>query len=325
MKPRVTAIIVNWNGERDTVVCLNSLKTVEYDNLQVILSDNGSRAESVCALEDWFIANPPSPKSARGITDYQLIENGRNLGFTGANSVGIEAALRHGAEYVLFLNNDTIVTPDFLERMVDVAEEDGSIGIVGCKIFFAEPDAGEDSPRIWSLGGYRFRFGMPLNVAHGERDRPEWTGVHRQDLINGCCMLIRRRVIEQIGVQDDLLFFGMDDVEYSLRAARQGWTNAVVRDAFIYHAASRSVNSRSALQAYYLFRNVLYFRLRNFSWRENVGFGLVFAFRYLAAGAAVRWLVGRGAVNRGMVLGLRDCMAGRMGECPHPALRRDRA
>jgi len=314
MQPKVFVIIINWNGERDTIVCLDSLLKINYDNCHVLLSDNGSRKESLDVLKDWNVTHIKEGRS--GIAALEILENGKNLGFTGANTVGINHALANGADYVLFLNNDTIVTPEFLTRMVVAAEADSSAGIVGCKIFYAKADQ-QGKHKIWSLGGYAFVRGMPLNIEAESYDHPEWTGVKEQPLINGCCMLIKRGVIETVGVQDDQLFFGMDDVDYSLRASRHGWNNLVVLDAVIYHASAQSVVPRSGLQIYYIVRNALQLRTKNFPWSQNLLFFVVFAIRYIAIGSLYRWIRGNGSINRGICFALLDFYRGNTGECQH--------
>lgn len=314
--PSVYAVIINWNGEKDTIVCLDSLMKLDYGNLHLVISDNGSRKESLDAIERWFRTNVDGRVGPCAIASYAIIKNGRNLGFTGANTVGINYALDNWATYVLLLNNDTIVTPTFLTDMVEQLEATPDAGIAGCKIFYADADF-SGRHKIWSLGGYRLRWGMPINSASGQHDRREWRGVRGQQLVNGCCMLIKRSVIDSIGVQDDRLFFGMDDVEYSFRAHERGWKNIVVRDAVIYHAASQSVVPNSGLQVYYLFRNVLLFRYRSFKWYQNIIFSISFFVRYVAIGSTYRYLVGRGRVNRGVFYALLDFFTGITGECPH--------
>jgi GT2 family glycosyltransferase len=98
-----------------------------------------------------------------GIQSCSVIENGKNLGFTGANSTGIRYALDHDADYLLFLNNDTIVTPDFLSRMIAAGEADSSVGIIGCKIFYASEEQ-NGIHNVLSLGGYEFKNGIPINI-----------------------------------------------------------------------------------------------------------------------------------------------------------------
>lgn len=322
MSPKVFVVVINWNGERDTIACLDSLLALDYANCHILLSDNGSRPESIQTLRAWKADCLP-PGRRTGIASLEILENGKNLGFTGANTVGINYALVNGADYVLFLNNDTIVTADFLTAMVAAAEADPTVGIVGCKIFNTDADE-QGRHRIWTLGGYSFVYGMPINIGSGKYDDPRWRGIKEQPLINGCCMLIRRAVIDSVGVQDDRLFFGIDDVEYSLRASRRGWKNLVVYDAVIYHAGSQGVTPRSGLQVYYNFRNVLQFRAQNFTWRQNLGFYIIFTFRYVFAASLYRWITGRGRVNRGVYYALLDFLRNQSGECPHTSVLRPR-
>lgn len=332
MSPKVYVIVINWNGEKDTIECLQSLTKVTFDNMHVVVSDNGSRPDSLRALRKWAAGaglhlgsadTLPLENPGSGIRTLCLLENGRNLGFTGANTVGIDYAMRRGAAYVLFLNNDTLVTKDFLTHMVNVAESDPTHGIVGCKTLLG--DGSKDERRVWSLGGYAYVHGNPMNRGRNQIDQPEWKGVLRSDLVCGCCMLIKRPVIEKIGVQDDTLFFGIDDVDYSLRAARQGFKNVLALDAEIYHEGSRSTEGRTGLQLYYLFRNTYYFRAKYFPWYRNLVFFGHHLTRYFVIGGATRLLQGRGRANVGMVLGVYDFLRNRMGECTHSQLFKHRA
>src|SRR3989344_1344952 len=132
---KVFIIIINFNGWPDTKECLESLSRVEYDNFEVVLIDNASK-------DDYGLRT----------TDYGLkiheIRNKENLGFAGANNQGIKLALANNANYVLLLNNDTMVEPDFLSKLVEEAEDDESTGIVGPLICFYD-----DHNKIWSAGG----------------------------------------------------------------------------------------------------------------------------------------------------------------------------
>ena len=331
MTPSVYVIVINWNGETDTIACLQSLTRVTYDNMHVVVSDNGSRPDSLRAIREWAATaglrvgsadSPPLENAGSGIRTMCLLENGRNLGFTGANTMGIGYAMKRDAAYVMFLNNDTLVTEDFLSRMVTVAESDPGYGIIGCKTLLG--DGSGTTRRVWSLGGYEYIYGNPMNRARNQLDRPEWKGVLPSDLVCGCCMLIKRAVIEKIGVQDDTLFFGIDDVDYSLRAARQGFRNALALDAEIYHEGSRSTEGRTGLQLYYLFRNTYYFRAKYFPWYRNVGFFAHHLTRYFLIGGVTRLLQGRGKANVGMLLGVGDFLRNRMGECTHAQLFKHR-
>ncbi len=319
MKPKVFVIIVNWNGEVDTISCLTSLSQVVYEAMHVLISDNGSKPESLSAIRSWINLNV-GVDSDRGISSCRIIENRINLGFTGANTSGIKVAFENGADYILFLNNDTTVESGFLSTMVCVAESQERYGIIGSKILTREKDDQSGRFKIWSLGGYGWKRGVPINLCGGTLDSSSLAGVRENAMINGCCMLIKRAVIEEIGVQDDDLFFGMDDAEFSLRAWRRGWINAIALDAKIYHIGSHAVEAGSPLQAYYLFRNMLFFRVKYFSWHENVVFFMNYWVRYVLIGCSIRAIAGRGVVNRGVWLGIRDFFAGNMGECRHKAI-----
>jgi GT2 family glycosyltransferase len=332
--PKVYIIVINWNGELDTIECLESLTRVDYDDMHVIVSDNGSRPESLRTLYAWACdarlefssdAETPRENSRSRIRTLTLLANGRNLGFTGANTVGIRHAMRHEARYVMFLNNDTTVTASFLSRMVATAERDPNRGIIGCKTFQRGSTTPDGRRRIWSLGGYEYVYGNPMNLGRNQLDRPEWKGELANDLVCGCCMLIRREVIETVGVQDDSLFFGIDDVEYSYRAAQHGWTNVLALDAEIDHEGSQSVEGRTGLQLYYLFRNTYYFRTKYFPWYRNVMFFAHHLSRYFVGGGLARIILGRGRANIGMVLGIYDFLRDRMGSCAHRALLERRA
>lgn len=330
MLPKVYVVIVNWNGEKDTVRCLDSLLTVNYDNMHVIISDNGSEAQSIHVLKAWVQLKMRQVLSAgnafsiendsMSIKTLCLLENKNNLGFTGANTVGIKYALQHNADYILFLNNDTMVTKNFLMQMIEVGESDSTYGILGCKIYFAENESIAKKNKIWSLGGYEYVHGNPMNIGSNQFDRLAWKGIRESEMICGCCMLIKRAVIEKIGVQDDDLFFGIDDVEYSLRASKHGWKNALVMDAEIYHFGSNSVEGRTGLQLYYLFRNTYYFRTKHFPWYRNIFFFIHHLFRYFLIGGVGRIFLGRSYANRGMVLGIFDFLSNRMGPCKHVSL-----
>jgi len=130
MLPKVFIIILNWDNWTDTKDCLKSLENNGYPNYEVVVVDNGS-------TEKFEISDPK----------IKVIYNKENLGFSGGNNVGIKYALDNNADYVLLLNNDTIVNHNFLNKLVEIAEKDNKIGMVGPKIYFP------DSKKIWFAGG----------------------------------------------------------------------------------------------------------------------------------------------------------------------------
>src|SRR5262245_37473647 len=151
-RPHVAIILLNWNQPEYTLACLRSLGQLEYPNVTVTVVDNGSTDGSPALIRARY-------------PDVTLIENGRNLGFAAGNNVGIDLAMRDGADYVMLLNNDTEVAPDMVDDLIAVAESDSSIGIVGPKILYYDlPDT------IWSAGGTIDAYGMPGHVGADQPD-----------------------------------------------------------------------------------------------------------------------------------------------------------
>ena len=235
MKPKVVVIILNWNGWRDTLQCINSLRQVSYptEKLNILLVDNGSTDESVLRF--------------RSLDKLILLPLAENIGFSSANNVGIRRALDTGCDYVMLLNNDTVVTHDFLDSLLEVFEHDPTAGIVSPKIYCAS-----NPNHIWYAGG-RFK-GVRLigeMVGHGVFDQGQYDVARSVDFAVGCCMLIKGCLFSQIGYLDERFFFYHEDVDYSYRARRAGFSVWYQPASTINHKVSRSVGSNSPLQAYY--------------------------------------------------------------------------
>ncbi|MDO8557620.1 MAG: glycosyltransferase family 2 protein [bacterium] len=255
--PKVSIIIVNWNGWQDTIECLRSLEEVEYKNFSVTVVDNGSADESLKKFGELRI------------TDYglRIIQNDENLGFSGGNNVGIKKALEDGADYILLLNNDTLVEPDFLEKLVEVAESDPHIGIVGPKIYFANTAGGN---RIW-FGGGKLNW-LKTRGSHTDYEKIDASNkpsaisyqLYDVDYITGCCLLIKRAVIERIGLLSEDFFLYYEDVDWCLKAGKKEFRIVYAPAAFIWHKVSRSAKPGSASYVYYHVRNGLML-----SWRHG--------------------------------------------------------
>ena len=124
--PRVSIITVNWNNYSDIAECLESLRKTTYPNFEVIVVDNASVGDDVSLLKQKY-------------GDFiKLILNDRNSGFAGGCNLGIRDALSRGADYVVLLNNDTVVAPDVLDGLVSVAQSDHKVGIAGGKVLCYE-------------------------------------------------------------------------------------------------------------------------------------------------------------------------------------------
>jgi len=241
--PKVSVIILNWNGYEVTKACLESLQESNYANLEVILVDNGS---------DDFSAD----KLAQEFREVRLIKNNTNLGFTGGNNIGMRDALDRGAEYLLLLNNDTVVSSDFLKELVRVAENDPKIGILNPKIYFFEP-----TDMIWYGGGmHKPWWSFPRHLDYLKRDSSRNGKPREVSFVTGCACLIKREVVSRVGLLDDTFFFGVEDLDWSIRIVRAGFKAVYVPSAVIWHKVSATANAHLGVGArdYYHARNSIF-------------------------------------------------------------------
>lgn len=239
--PRVTIVVLNWNGREDSLACLRSLERLQYPHHRVLFVDNGSVDGSEDAVAEEF------PGVGR-------LQTGANLGFAGGNNAGIAWALERDADFVLLLNNDTEVEADFLGPMVAAAQADPRVGIVGAAIAYHHaPD------RLWAFGGGRFDVATGW-VRHVQREVDPATLGTRGTVhyyITGCAMLLRRSVIEEIGVLDTSYFHFCEDVDLCLRAEAAGWRVTVAPEARLRHKVSATTRVSSPAFLYYNLRSRL--------------------------------------------------------------------
>lgn len=244
--PTVFIIMLNWNGKTDTLACLRSLQQIDYPLYRIIVADNGSSDGSVEAVRSTY----------PGIT---VIENGANLGFAAGNNTAIRYAMQNGADYILLLNNDTEVDPRFLSELVEAAEADPTIGIAGSKIYYySEPK------RLWYAGGsINLWKGDTRHVGENELDTGQFDEAKDTDYVSGCAMLIKRRVLEDIGLLDERMFLYYEDSDYCMRARRHGYRVIYVPGSVIWHKVSSTTGKVKDLQLFYGTRNMLLFEKRN--------------------------------------------------------------
>jgi GT2 family glycosyltransferase len=250
--PFVVIIVLNCNRKDDTLACLESLQHITYPTFETVLVDNGSTDGSVAAVQAFF------PEVA-------ILETGENLGFTGGNNIGMRHALGHGADYILLLNNDTEVAPDFLRRLADATETDSLIGMAGPTIYYHQrPEI------IWSAGGaIDWQRGSTRMLGLDERDVGQFGSESRPvDFVTGCALLVRRRVLQQVGLLDERFFAYYDETEWCARAARAGFKIVHVPQARIWHKIPPDGRAASPLVHYYMTRNrLLFLRATRAGWR----------------------------------------------------------
>lgn len=264
--PSVAVITLNWNNYEDTAECLRSLQNVEYPNFDVFVVDNGSEDDSLTRLKSDFPA-------------VTYIESETNRGFAAGNNLAMERLMERNFDYVLLLNNDTVVSEDFLKPLVSELQTNPNVGVVSgvIKEF--------DSEQIWYAGA-RFYPYIARAKHHREvqEDSPYSTGY-----ITGALMLISASVIEDIGYLDDSYFFGMEDVEYSRRAKRNGWEIRVDPSSTIQHKVSGSAGKNSPFWVKNRTKNRFYFAKTNLNPLARVVFYSTFIVETI--GKIIYWTI----------------------------------
>ena len=245
-KLKVCAVILNVVDTPGLIDCLLSLNKVLSDNLEILVVHNG----------------PRSPEFERAVRSAsakisEVIFTGSNRGFAAGNNAGIKRAMESGAEYVLLLNDDTVIAPDSIDRLLAEAQKDPATGMLGPRIlYFSDPDKIWFSGAIFIPNKCAFSFpGADQYQSSYEHFEPEST-----DYVTGCAVLVSRRLIEAVGLLDERFFLYWEDSDWGFRAARAGFKSVIVPSAKIWHKVSASSGGTdSALKAYYKTRSQLLF------------------------------------------------------------------
>ncbi len=297
MQKQVYIIVLNWNGKEDTLDCLESLKSTNYDNYKVIVADNGSEDDSVKAVRENF-------------PDADVIEIGKNLGFAGGNNVGIKYAIEKGADYVFLINNDTTVDPDYLKELVEAAEADKKIGSAGSKIYYySEPE------RIWFAGGkINWLKNKGEHIGLDEVDKGQYDEIKEVGYLTGCALLIKREVIEKIGVLSEDYFLYYEDADYSLRVKNAGYKNVYVPKSKIYHKVSRSTKPGSPSYIYYHVRNGLVNARRNGNLLVKIAIYFYAVFLFLKQIIKILFFRNKREWAFAVLRGEKDFLLGKMGK-----------
>jgi GT2 family glycosyltransferase len=215
-------VVVNWNGWRDTLSCLESLERQEYPALRIVVVDNGSTDDSVERIRGAF------PR-------VEVLVAEKNRGFGAGSNVGIRWALEQGAEFVWLLNNDTVAPPDTACKLV-AAAADARVGIVGTVLrYFAEP------ARIQAWGGGSTARSMGF-VRHF--DGPAELG--RDSFVTFASVLLRAEMLKSVGLLDDGFFMYFEDSDLCFRARAAGWQLTVAAETAVLHKEGASNGSRKS-------------------------------------------------------------------------------
>lgn len=243
---KISIIILNWNGKELLQQCLDSIDGQSYRDFETILVDNGSSdgsAEYVSKYYPWV----------------KLVVLSENIGFASGNNRGLAEC---GGEYIVTLNNDTKVEPEFLSRLCAAADADQRIGMVAAKMlnFF-------DAGRIDSVGIKVTTSGMAYNIGVGERDQGQYD-LPRE--VFGACAgaaLYRRTMLDEVGFFDDDFFAYYEDVDLAWRGQLAGWRCITAPAAVVYHIHSATSGKMSPFTVYQVQRNKWFVIIKNWPGR----------------------------------------------------------
>jgi GT2 family glycosyltransferase len=220
-------VVLNYNNWPETEKCLESLEALDYPEYRLVIVDNGS-----------------SDRHSRDLAERSpalvLLQNSENLGFAGGNNRGIQYALKHGANYVWLLNNDTRVEEGSLRALVETAQRDAQVGAVGAILLNG---TGKSKIEAWGGGQVNFLTGLPSH----HRGRPSG----RMDYLCGASLLLRCRAVEDVGMLDEGFFLYWEDTDLCFRLRAHGWKLGVAETARITHKGSGSTVFQSTLYDYY--------------------------------------------------------------------------
>ncbi len=259
--PKVSIVSVNFRQAAVTADMLESLRQATYPNMEVILVDNGMVEDH----KELFLQKYASVK---------LILSKENLGFAGGTNLGIHHAT---GDYILLLNNDTVVPPNFLEPMVELMQKNDEIGIISPKIlYYNAPDTIQYAgiPYIHAVTGRGVVNG------NGVQDQGQFDYNGETSLTNGACMLVRRTVFEQVGLLSELYFMYYEELDFCERAKDHNWQCYYCGASYIHHRQSISIGKLNPKKTYYMFRNRLLFMRRNL---QGVKFWLFLSYFLLFA------------------------------------------
>lgn len=247
----VAIVIINWNGYPFSHQCLQSLAKTLYPSFKIIVIDNGSTDDSLLKLQEAFPV-------------HHYIALPKNMGFTGGNNVGMAYALQNGFDNVLLLNNDTEVSPDFLDQLISFQKLHPNAGLVQPLIYF-----NQDREIIWSAGGkFNSLLAIPTTLYDRKTVDPHFIHDRELDWATGCCLLISKDVLQDVGFLMPGYFAYFEDVDWSFRIKKKGYQIYLASRAIIFHeagASSKKTHSEGTLSAtvFYLHARNQFFLIRN--------------------------------------------------------------
>lgn len=244
-KNKVGVVVLNWNKCDDTIECLRSLKKTNYPYYEIIVVDNASEDGSAQTIKKLF-------------PEAYVLENQENLGYAGGNNIGIQHALKDNAKYIWMLNNDTVVAPDAMEKLVAQADSMPKAGMFSpCINDYSIPEKTQYCGSFFDKINYKVINFKGLNdlKAANENDICLW----------GTALFVKAEIIRKIGYLNERFYLYNEDIEYSMRVSRAGYLNRMVPEAKVYHKNSYVESPEAAHLPEYYF----YYMTRNELWLWN--------------------------------------------------------
>jgi GT2 family glycosyltransferase len=296
---QVCIVVVNYNSAAFIEEFCSSLKAIDYPAWRLIAVDSGSSDGSMASIETAFAE----------CADFQSVRCDENIGFAAGANLPFDRGLVDGSEFVLFLNDDTTVSRDFLRKMVDAADD---MSIVVPKILYA----GDPSVISTHAGGFDWRLGVFRGTYAGRRDGAA-TSVRREGLATAsfCCALVPAQAFRDAGRLDERFFMYYEETDWIRRAHACGYRVRYEPSAVIYHRESGSSGGgwMTPFKQYYATRNRLYLVRKHAT--SRLSYAYFTAYFWATRLASLVRLASRRQwrLMRAMVLGIVDYYRGRMG------------
>ena len=301
-KPKVYILVLNYNGWKDTIECVESLFKLDYSNVHIVIIDNASSDSSLAHIKDWaagkhiistnnpyykkytepFI-NKPFPYHFVSVENpgtvdtnqikLSIIESKTNNGYAAGNNIGITYALAQGdASYIWVLNNDTIVPPHALSYQIEQFESEHKkgykTGVIGSKLLLYHQPT-----HIQHMGvKYQPAFAYAKIVGQNQEDQGIENGTnHDFDQLGGASLLMSAPFIDDVGLLSEEYFLYMEEADLAVRAKNKGWKLSYCYQSKIYHKEGASINQndqqiKSALSEYYWIRSKVLLTLKHYTW-----------------------------------------------------------
>jgi hypothetical protein len=327
--PKVYALVSTWHNSEDMIQCIQSLRGIEYPEMQVVVRDNGSTDGSDERILAWLAENEipcvqydreeaerggdpgAEAKGVGGRYPVIFIQAGRDLGYAGGNNVALRCIMaRADAGYVWLLNNDTVMAPSALAALVRAAEADASIGMVGSKLLYY------DLPETLQLAGGAmlspWRGDIRVVASHAPDDG-SWDEPFDVDFICGASLLAKVEALKAAGLMESRYFLYWEDADWGLRARRAGYRLVYCPESRVWHKEGATTGRRSFASDYYWVRNGLHFTLRHYPW-----FMPLVPLAYCVKFFVLRPLRGETINARAFWRGLADFVMGRTGQLGQP-------